>query len=85
VRSDGSRRVIGLDGEIREHNRVVIEAHPLSHRITLSRGARPKRRSRPFVAQSTTQNASSLLDSNHSKDHVADELGLYGSLVSVGS
>ena len=80
-------RVIGIDIEIRPHNRKAIEAHPLFDRITLIEGS--------SVAPETVQNASNLikpgekvlviLDSNHLRDHVRAELEAYCGLVRPGS
>ena len=80
-------RVIGIDIEIRPHNRRSIEAHELFEYISLVEGnsvdeqivnsvkAMIKPGERGFV----------ILDSNHSKQHVLDELNAYSNLVSVGS
>jgi len=83
----GRGRVISVDIEIRAHNRKAIEAHPLKKRITLIEGS--------SVAPETLQEVKKLLlpgekvmvvlDSNHSKKHVREELELYGPLVSSGS
>ena len=80
-------RVIGVDIEIRPHNRAALEAHPLKHRIDLIEGSstapeivREVRRRIP--AGSTVL---VILDSNHSKAHVAAELEAYHDLVSPGS
>ena len=83
----GKGRVIGVDIEIRPHNRKAIEAHELAHRITLIEGSStdPK-----VVAQVESQIAPGesvlvLLDSNHTKAHVTAELEAYHRLVSRGS
>ena len=80
-------RVIGIDIEIRPHNRQAIEAHELSHLITLIEGS--------STAPDVVQQAHSLvkpgetvlviLDSNHTKQHVATELKAYSDLVTPGS
>lgn len=80
-------RVIGIDIEIRPHNRQAIEAHPLSSWITLLEGSSI---SEDIVAQVRSlirpdDRVLILLDSNHSKAHVAKELELYHSLVTPGS
>ena len=83
----GSGRVLGVDIEIRAHNRAAIEAHPLSSLITLIEGNSID----PTVVQSVRSQVRPgdrvlvLLDSNHARDHVAAELEAYGPLVSVGS
>jgi cephalosporin hydroxylase len=83
----GSGRVVGVDVDIRAHNRVAIEAHPLSGRITLIEGDSADERTFARVRDvvGCAERVLVLLDSNHSKQHVLDELRLYGSLVSVGS
>lgn len=80
-------RVIGIDIEIRPHNRAAIEAHPLSDRITLIEGSST---APEIVAQvkSLVQPGETvlvILDSNHTYAHVADELEAYASLVTPGS
>ena len=83
----GQGRVIGVDIEIRPHNRAAIEAHELSHMITLIEGSSTS----PDVVQQvhslvkTDEVALVILDSNHSKQHVADELEAYYDLVSTDS
>jgi cephalosporin hydroxylase len=83
----GKGRVIGIDVEIRPHNRVAIEAHPLSERITLIEGSSTDativEQVRGLVASAETVLV--VLDSNHTKDHVLAELRAYAPLVSVGS
>ncbi len=80
-------RVIGIDIEIRPHNRRALEAHPLFHLITLIEGSSIS----PEVVQSVKANVQPnetvlvLLDSCHAKEHVAAELKAYGDLVSIGS
>lgn len=80
-------RIIGIDIEIRPHNRKAIEAHELFPAITLVEGS--------SVAPDIVQQVAGLvrpddrvmvvLDSNHSKAHVLAELEAYGPLVSSGS
>lgn len=80
-------RVVGVDIDIRAHNRAAIEAHPLFPRITLVEGdstdASTFARVREAVGEA--ESVFVLLDSNHSKQHVLEELRLYGSLVTPGS
>lgn len=83
----GHGRVIGVDVEIRAHNRAAIEAHELAHRITLVEG--------DAIAPTTVERVKALiapgekvlliLDSNHTKAHVLAELRAYADLVAVGS
>jgi cephalosporin hydroxylase len=81
------RRVVGVDIDIRAHNREAIERHPLSHLIELIEGSsvedsvvsRVKKIARDYKTVLV------LLDSNHTHDHVLSELGAYAPLVSRGS
>jgi cephalosporin hydroxylase len=83
----GHGRVVGIDVEIRPHNRQAIESHPLAGLITLVEGSSTD----PRVVEQVRglirpgERVLVLLDSNHSKAHVRDELTAYASLVSVGS
>ena len=83
----GKGRVIGIDIEIRSHNRAAIEEHRLSPLISLIEGSSID----ADIIQSVKDKISSaetvlvLLDSNHLKDHVLAELEAYSSLVSPGS
>ena len=80
-------QVIGIDVEIRAHNRVAIEAHSMYKRIKMIEGS--------SISESTINDLEKLLDngkitmvmldSNHSRDHVLSELRLYSKYVSVGS
>ncbi|HEX3469183.1 MAG TPA: CmcI family methyltransferase [Candidatus Elarobacter sp.] len=81
----GEREAIGIDVDIRAHNRAAIEAHPLAPRITMFEGSSidPSlaARVRERVAGRT---AMVVLDSNHTAEHVAGELALYAPLVRAG-
>jgi cephalosporin hydroxylase len=83
----GHGRVIGVDIEIRPHNRVAIEAHPLFHRITLVEGSSTApdvvARVRSLVPDGSRVLV--LLDSNHSRAHVRDELEAYAPFVGADS
>jgi cephalosporin hydroxylase len=80
-------RVIGVDIEIRPHNRAAIEAHELSPGITLVEGSSTDagivERVRGLIKPG--QKVLVFLDSNHTKQHVADELVAYAPLVTPGS
>lgn len=80
-------RVIGIDIEIRPHNRDAIEAHPLNDRITLIEGnsTSPEIISRVKSLVKPGEVVLVILDSNHSYAHVTDELNAYADLVSPGS
>lgn len=80
-------RVIGIDIEIRQHNRSAIEAHPLSDRIVLIEGSST---APEIVAQVKSlvkldEKVLVILDSNHTYAHVANELEAYAELVTPGS
>jgi cephalosporin hydroxylase len=83
----GRGRVIGIDVEIRPHNRAAIEAHDLFSYITLIEGSSVDPavvdRARRLVRPGETVFV--MLDSNHTKQHVLDELRAYGSMVTPGS
>jgi cephalosporin hydroxylase len=83
----GRGRVIGVDVEIRPHNRVAIEAHPLRSRITLIEGnsIAPATVDRVAAEIGDPHAVLVVLDSQHSKDHVLAELRLYSRFVTVGS
>ncbi len=83
----GNGRVIGIDIEIRPHNRAALEAHPLVHRITLVEGSStaPEVVAKVKSLVTPADKVLVLLDSKHTKDHVAAELDLYSPLVSLGS
>lgn len=80
-------RVVGVDVEIRPHNRKAIEAHPLSRLITLVEGSSvlPETIARVKAQIRPREKIMVILDSNHTRDHVRAELEAYAPLVSVGS
>ena len=87
LKAMGRGRVVGIDIEIRPHNRKAIEEHELFEYITLVEGS--------SVDEGIVEKVKSLvkpgekvlvmLDSNHTKEHVLGELKAYSELVSVGS
>ncbi|HXH34730.1 MAG TPA: CmcI family methyltransferase [Plantibacter sp.] len=83
----GRGRVIGVDIEIRPHNRAAIEEHPLSSLITLVEGSSTDSETLSKVAAEIRPGEKTLvmLDSNHTREHVLVELEAYSQLVSVGS
>lgn len=83
----GGGRVIGVDIEIRDHNRRAIENHRLSSMITLVEGSSidPATVSGVRALISEDEGVMVVLDSNHSSDHVLAELEAYAPLVSRGS
>jgi cephalosporin hydroxylase len=83
----GDRLVVGVDVDIRPHNRREIEAHPLTRRIRLIEGSSTDER----IAASVREHARGrravlvILDSDHTHAHVLRELELYSPLVTRGS
>lgn len=84
---ESNRKVIGIDVDIRSHNRVAIELHPMASRIQMIQGSSIC----DSVIQVVRQEASKYdrvmvcLDSNHTHDHVLAELQAYAPLTSIGS
>lgn len=83
----GKGRVIGIDIEIRPHNRKAIEAHELSSYIALVEGSStaPDIMERVKGMLKPDETVLVILDSNHTKQHVADELDAYYAMVTPGS
>jgi cephalosporin hydroxylase len=83
----GAGSVVGIDIDIRQHNREAIESHPMAKRITLIQGSSTD----PGVvarAQELAAGAKRVLvslDSNHTHEHVLAELEAYAPLVTAGS
>jgi len=81
------RRVLGIDIDIRAHNREAIEAHPMASRIQMIQGSSIA----PEIIEQVRQVAQGYqrilvcLDSNHTHDHVLAELEAYAPLTSVDS
>lgn len=87
LKAMGGGRVIGVDVEIRPHNRTMIEKHELSAMITLVEGSStdPEVVDRVRNQVCPDDRVFVMLDSNHAKAHVLAELEAYGGLVSPGS
>lgn len=83
----GDGQLLGIDIEIRPHNRSAIEKHPMFKRITMIEGPSVDpdivTRVRGFAAG--RRRVLVVLDSNHTHEHVARELELYSPLVTKGS
>lgn len=82
----GHGEVLGIDIDIRAHNRSAIESHPMAKRISLLQGSSTD----PAIVEVVRERSSGkkvlvVLDSNHTHDHVLGELEAYAPLVSVGS
>jgi cephalosporin hydroxylase len=83
----GNGRVVGIDIDIRADNRTAIEGHDLAHRIALIQGSSTD----DSVLQAVREHIQPddvvlvILDSNHCRAHVADELEAYADMVTEGS
>ncbi|MGU9852905.1 cephalosporin hydroxylase family protein [Pseudomonas koreensis] len=82
----GHGEVLGIDRDIRAHNREAIESHPMIKRISMIEGSSLD----PAVVEQVRQAAAGkkvivVLDSNHTHEHVLEELRLYAPLVSLDS
>ena len=79
--------VLGIDVDIRAHNRVAIEAHPMAQRISMLEGSSVAPDVIAKVKERAANKANVLvfLDSNHTHDHVLAELEVYAQLASIGS
>ena len=81
------RKVVGVDIEIRPHNRKALDEHPLRFKMELIEGSSIDTE----IIQQVRRHADSAdrvlvsLDSNHTHEHVLAELNAYADLVSVGS
>ena len=82
----GDGVVLGVDIDIRQHNRAAIDAHPMRKRITLLEGSSTSDEVVAEVNRVARDRKSILviLDSNHTHEHVAGELRLYSPLVRKG-
>ena len=82
-----NRKVLGIDIDIREHNRIAIEAHPMFSRIQMIQGSSIE----PDIIQQVKEVAQKYervmvcMDSNHTHDHVLVELAAYAPLTSIKS
>lgn len=85
--SRSNRKVLGIDIDIRAHNRVAIETHPLASRIEMIQGSStsPEVVAKVRDIAADHQRVLVCLDSNHTHDHVLAELHAYAPLTSVGS
>jgi cephalosporin hydroxylase len=83
----GKRKVIGIDIDIRPHNRSGIESHPLAHKIELLQGSSvdPAIVEKVKSAAAQAERVIVFLDSNHTHDHVLAELAAYAPMVTKGS
>ena len=79
--------VLGVDIDIRQHNRKAIEEHPMARRISMIEGSSIDPNTIEQVKSGTEGKKKILvcLDSNHTHDHVLAELEAYAPLTSVDS
>jgi len=84
---ESRRTVLGIDIDIRAHNRAAIEAHPMSTRIQMLQGSSiaPEMIEQVQHIAKGYERILVCLDSNHTHDHVLAELEAYAPLTSVGS
>jgi cephalosporin hydroxylase len=81
----GEGRVLGIDIDIRAHNRRRIEAHPMFRRISMLQGSSTDREiARQAAEMAAGKRTMVVLDSNHTHEHVLGELRLYSPLVHAG-
>jgi len=81
------RKVLGIDIDIRAHNRFAIEAHPMASRIQMIQGSSiaPEIIAQVKAIAASYKRVLVFLDSNHTHHHVLEELEAYANLTSVGS
>lgn len=85
IGNDGT--VVGIDIDFREENRIELERHPLSRRIQIITGSSTDTAVSDEVNRlaRARENPLVILDSNHTHEHVLNELRLYSPLVRNGS
>lgn len=85
--SVSNRKALGIDIDIRAHNRVAIEAHPMASRIQMIQGSSVAADivAQVHAAAADYKRVLVCLDSNHTHEHVLAELEAYAPLVSIGS
>ena len=85
--NESSRKVLGVDIDIRKHNREAIEKHPMFSRIKMIEGSSLS----PEIIKQVEEEAKNykriliFLDSNHTHEHVLAELEAYAQLTSINS
>ncbi len=85
--ASSKRKVLGIDIDIRAHNRVAMEAHPMRSRIRMIEGSSidPEIIAQVEDVASSHKRIMVCLDSNHTHAHVLAEMEAYAPLVSIGS
>ena len=81
------RKVVGVDIDIRQHNRSALDSHPLRNRMVLIEGSSIEKDiiNQVMKHEKNTKSVLVCLDSNHTHDHVLEELHAYAQLVTPGS
>ena len=84
---ESKRKVLGIDIDIRAHNRAAIQAHPMASRIQMIQGSSiaPDIIAQVHAVAANYSRVMVMLDSNHTHAHVLAELEAYAPLTSVGS
>ncbi len=87
LKAMGRGRVVGVDIEIRPNNRRAIEEHELGSSIELIEGSSvaPATVERVRRAVGSAERVLVILDSNHTKSHVSEELEAYAPMIAIGS
>jgi cephalosporin hydroxylase len=82
----GDRFALGVDIDIRAHNRAAIESHPVADHIQMIEGSSidPSVISQVSQRAARRENVLVVLDSNHTEEHVLAELHAYSKLVRKG-
>ena len=85
--SRSERKVLAVDIDIRPHNRAAIEAHPMASRIQMIQGSSiaPEVVAQVKAIAANYRTVLVCLDSNHTHEHVLEELKAYAPLVTKGS
>ena len=83
----GKGHILGIDIDIRNHNRSAIESHPMSKRITMFEGSSVEDDMVQKVASFAKDYKTIMvcLDSNHTHEHVLSELNAYNQFVTSGN
>jgi cephalosporin hydroxylase len=84
---DNEAIVLGIDVDIRKHNRILIESHKMSKRIKMIEGDSTSSEisKKVYDVAKNRKRIIVCLDSNHTHDHVLKELKIYAPLTSIGS
>lgn len=85
--NSSQRKVIGVDIDIREHNRQALDSHPMRHMIELIEGSSIDKKIFEQVKKLSFgyNKVMVFLDSHHSHEHVLSELKLYSNFVTKNS